>query len=89
MKFGVVVAVIVVLAGIYFYSTNGKTPADTTGQQSINTTPPDTTGGVAGRDNSNDSLDADAASLDAQMSAYVTDQAAVDQGVNDTPIAQE
>lgn len=40
-------------------------------------------------DTSDTALGQDAAAVDAQMSAYTTDSANVDQSLNDTPTAQE
>ncbi len=92
MKAGIVIVVVLLLAGGYFWSEHStKAPATndvTAGQEEQNTNQQavDTTGGVSGRDSSDESLSQDSTTLDAEMSAYASDSSSADGSINDKQV---
>jgi hypothetical protein len=87
LKIGLLV-VVLVIAGAWYSLRHVTMPSqqEVMGQQSSKLNDAQTI--TANRDDSDTSLDQDLTTVDTQFSAYQSDSASVDQGLNDQPIAQ-
>lgn len=82
----------ILIFGVWFFTHTKTTyvaPVTTNTVQPVSPqTPPDNTGGIATRDSSDASLDADLSSIDANMSLIDANSAAADKSFNDKPVTQ-
>lgn len=78
---GIVVALAIAAGAYYCTVTKGSWMADDSAVAPTTTLP-------SGSDTSDDSLDQDSAALDAQLSAFSSDNASMDQGIGDESVEQ-
>jgi hypothetical protein len=95
-----VVAAVVVIGGIWWWIASGQTAVSPTSyptgqaQSQSSTTPTATaqpaapSNAISATDNSNAGLQANLSNIDTQMNGFSSDNASVNQGMNDQPVQQ-
>lgn len=101
MKKGIlwtIAAVVVIGGGIWWWVSSSRpatspTAMDQTNNQAQMQTPPSqptsSDNGVSATDSSNAALNTDLSNIDSQMNGFSSDNASVNQGMNDQPVQQQ